>query len=122
MRLHLVTVTATPGVVFLAAPADWDSRFLYRVLRDVSQLPLRGYLRLEGDRWRSMADLRPVATEQVRRAARRADLLILKGGVGNFAGSSLARGVWSWPSGEGGESRLPGDWYLSAADASPLAG
>ena len=34
-RLHLVTVAPTPGVVFLAAPADWDSRFLYRALREV---------------------------------------------------------------------------------------
>ncbi len=32
-RLHLVRVTETPGVVFLASPADWDSRFLYRALR-----------------------------------------------------------------------------------------
>ncbi len=27
-RLHYVRVAATPGVVFLASPADWDSRFL----------------------------------------------------------------------------------------------
>ncbi len=57
-RLHIVTVTPTPGVVFLAGPADWDSRFLYRTLREVSQLPVRGFLRLDGTRWRSMADLR----------------------------------------------------------------
>ena len=56
-RLHLVTVAPTPGVVLLAAPADWDSRFLYRTLRDVAQLPVRGFVRIEGDRWRSMADL-----------------------------------------------------------------
>jgi hypothetical protein len=121
-RLHLVTVTRTPGVVFLAGPADWDSRFLYRTVREVSQLPVRGYVRIDGNRWRSMVDLRPVPTEQVRQAARRADLLILKGGVTNFAEGSLARGILSWPSGEGGEIQAPGDWYLSSTDASPISG
>jgi hypothetical protein len=120
-RLHLVTVARTPGVVFLAGPADWDSRFLYQALRDVSQLPVRGYVRLDGNRWRAMGDLRPVAIDQVRRAARRADLLILKGGVANFAAGSVARGILAWPSGEGGERQLPGDWYLSAGDASPVS-
>jgi hypothetical protein len=122
-RIHLVTVAPTPGVVFLAGPADWDSRFLYRTLREVSQLPIRGYARLEtGDRWRSMTDLRPVPAEQVRRAARRADLLVLKGGVGGLAEGSRARGIWRWPSGEGGETQVPGDWYLTPGDASPMVG
>jgi hypothetical protein len=121
-RLHLVTVAPTPGVVFLAGPGDWDSRFLYRTLREVGQLPVRGYVRLESGRWRSMADLRSVPADQVRRAARRAELLILKGGVAGFAEGSLARGIWSWPSGESGEPQAPGDWYLSAAGTSPVAG
>ena len=29
-RIHIVTVARTPGVVLLAAPGDWDSRFLYQ--------------------------------------------------------------------------------------------
>jgi hypothetical protein len=121
-RLHLVTVVPTPGVVLLAGPADWDSRFLYRTLRDVAQLPVRGYARLEQDRWRSLQDLSPVSGEQVRLAARRADLLILKGNVTALATGSGARGVWSWPSGEGSAAPTPGDWYLAATGASPLAG
>ena len=121
-RLHIVRVTETPGVVMLASPADWDSRFLYRTLREVAQLPVRGYVRLEAGRWRTMGDLRPVSAEVVRRGARRADLLILKGGVGEYAEGSEARGILRWPSGEGGESQLAGDWYLSQSDASPLAG
>lgn len=121
-RLHLVTVAASPGVVFLASPADWDSRFLYRTLREVGQLPVRGYVRFDRNRWRTMSDLRPVQVDVVRRAARRADLLILKGGVGELAEGSTARGVWRWPSGESGETQVPGDWYLSESDASPVAG
>ena len=46
-RLHIVTVAPTPGVVLLAAPGDWDSRFLYRTLREVAQLPVRGFVRVD---------------------------------------------------------------------------
>jgi hypothetical protein len=122
VRLHLVTVAPTPGVVLLAAPGDWDSRFLYRALRDVAQLPVRGFIRLADDRWRSMADLSPATEDQVRAAARRADLLIVKGAAGRVATGSSARGIWSWPSGEDGAAPLAGDWYLAAAGASPLSG
>ena len=121
-RLHLVTIAATPGVVVLADPGDWDSRFLYRTIRDVAQLPVRGFVRVEKDRWRSMRDLSPVGAEEVRRAAARADLLVVKGSGATVRGSGSPRGLWRWPSGEGGETLIPGDWYLSASDASPVAG
>ncbi len=121
-RLHLVTVAPTPGVVLLAAPADWDSRFLYHTLREVAQLPVRGYARLDGDRWRSMSDLSRVGADRVRQAARGADLLILKGDPGSLAEGSAARGIWRWASGEAGPSPMPGDWYLSGAEVSPVAG
>jgi hypothetical protein len=121
-RLHLVSVAPTPGVVLLSGSADWDSRFLYRTLREVAQLPVRGYVRLDADRWRAMTDLESLPAEQVRQAARRADLLILKGNVGGLAEGSLARGIWSWPGGQLRDSPLTGDWYLTPSDASPLAG
>jgi hypothetical protein len=121
-RAHVVTVARTPGVVLLAGPGDWDSRFLYRTLRDVAQLPVRGFVRLQRDRWRSMEDLSAVAVERVRQSARGADLLILKGDAGTVAEGSAARGIWYWPSGERGASPLAGDWYLSAPEVSPIAG
>ena len=120
-RLHLVTVAPTPGVVLLAGSADWDSRFLYRTLREVAQLPVRGFVRLDPERWRSMADLSVVPREEVRQAARRADLLVEMGAVGALADGTTARGIWSWPAGAD-SSVLEGDWYLKAADASPVAG
>jgi hypothetical protein len=120
-RLHLVTVTPTPGVVLLATPADWDSRFLFRTLRDVAQLPVRGYLRLVPDRWRSMTDLAPISAETVRQAARRADLLIEMGDVGSVAEGGTARGMWRWIAGAD-TNALMGDWYLQPTDASPVAG
>jgi hypothetical protein len=121
-RLHRVTVTPTPGVVLLAAPPDWDSRFLYRTVREVSKLPVRGYISFDGRSWRGMIDLRPVSLAEVRRAARRADLLVLKGRVAPMRSGSRARGVWIWPSGETGEAPQPGDWYLSVRGESPVAG
>jgi hypothetical protein len=121
MRLHRVVVTASPGVVLLASPGDWDARTLYRVLRDVAQLPVRGYVQLERDRWRSMESLAPVDAATIRRSARGADLLVLKGRQGRWAEGTGARGLWLWPSGENGEALLPGDWYLNAAEVSPVA-
>ena len=121
-RIHVVTVARTPGVALFAAPGDWDSRFLYRTLRDVAQLPVRGFVRLQGDRWRSMEDLSLVSLGRVRQAARGADLLILKGDPGGLARGSSARGIWYWPSGVRGSSPVVGDWYLSAPEVSPVAG
>jgi len=120
VRLHIVTVAPTPGLVLLAGSADWDSRFLYRVIREVSQLPVRGFVRL-GNRWRSMSDLRAVGPDQVRRAARAADLLVLKGDVADVSGGSRARGRWIWPSGVTDPAQ-PGDWYLLTHPNSPVSG
>jgi hypothetical protein len=122
IRLHRVTVLPTPGIVLAAAPADWDSRFLYSALKDVADLPVRGFARL-GDRWRLLRDLTVVGDEQVRQAVRRADLLILKGEPAVGAEAAHARGVWRWPSGES-ENAAPvqGDWYLQAGTGSPLDG
>jgi hypothetical protein len=119
-RLHLVTIAPTPGVVLLAGSADWDARFLYRTLRDVAQLPVRGFVRLQPDRWRSMADLEAVPAAQVRQAARHADLLIQKGAVGAMAEATTARGIWSWPAGQ--DHQIAGDWYLVPSEGSPVAG
>ena len=121
VRLHALTVIPTPGIVLVAAPADWDSRFLYAALKDVAELPVRGYARLEPDRWRSLRDLSVVGDNQVREAARRADLLILKGHPPGSLASARVRGLWLWPGGDtDGAPPSPGDWYIKAGSASPL--
>jgi hypothetical protein len=120
-RLWLLTVSPTPGVVLIASPTDWDAQFLFRAVRDVAQLPVRGYERIEAGRWRSMTSLVPVSSEEVRQAARQADLLILKGAV-DLARGARAHGIWRWPSGEGAETIIPGEWYASVPAASPVAG
>lgn len=117
-RLHRLTVSATPGVVLVANPADWDARFLYRTLVDVSALPVQGYLMLDPGNWRRMSDLRPVATAVVTNAIRDADLLVTLGGAVDGAERSRARGRWEWFTG----TAVEGDWYLAATGGSPLGG
>lgn len=119
-RRWVLRVSPTPGVVLLASPPDWDSRFLFRALRDVAELPLRAYARLDHGPWRSMSTLQPVPAEEVRQAARRADVLVLKGRIPEEARGAAPRGRWLWPSGEGGETVVPGEWYAVAAPASPV--
>lgn len=121
-QLWRLRVTPTPGVVLVASPPDWDARALFRTLREVGQLPVRGYARFSPGGWRSMETLRPVPDDEVTQAVRRADVLVLKGKVPEGARESRARGRWLWPSGEGGETVIPGEWYVSAPATSPVAG
>ena len=120
-RLLAVNVVATPGVVLLASPGDWESRFLFRALTDVAQLPVRGYVKLEPTRWRAMNTLAPVSDRDVRRAAAGADLLIERGDPGKVVAGIHPHGLWRWPGPSGAPTTLAGDWYLSSAPPSPLA-
>jgi len=117
-RLVALAISATPGIVLLADPGDWDSKFLYRTLRGVADLPVKGYVRVDRDRWRNMDDLKEVPDAAVRSAARGADILVLRGLEGGIAADTRARGILRWPPGvaEGG-----GDWYLSPVPGSPVA-
>ncbi len=120
-RRYVLRVSPTPGVVLLASPPDWDSRFLFQALRDVADLPIRGYARLENGPWRAMGTLQPVPAEEVQQAARRADVLVVKGRLPEVARGAAPRGRWLWPSGEGGETVVSGEWYAAASPASPVA-
>ena len=118
-RLRIVHIVPTPGVVLLASPPSWESRFLTATIRDVAAVPVRGYLETEPGTWRRAGDLAPAATSLVAEAARKADLLITLGAQPDFARGSHARGRWSWPA---GTSPIGGDWYVSSNGASPASG
>lgn len=115
-RTVAVELSGTPGVVMLASPGDWDARFLYRTLREVADLPVRGYVRLDGERWRDMDGLREVPAATVRAAARGADLLVVRGAARGMDEGTAARGLLRWPD-AGGPA---GEWYASAAPISPI--
>jgi hypothetical protein len=115
LRWWAVRVTPTPGLVVLASSPDWDARFLYRALRDVTEAPVRGYAQLQPGQWRRMDDLRRVTTAEVQAAARAADLLAVRGDVEPWRRSARARLLWP-------VATMPGDWYLAPSAASPIAG
>ena len=120
VRMVHLSVAATPGVVLVANPGDWDARFLFRTIREVAALPARGYVRI-GDSWRTMTDLKPVSEDAMRQAIRGADLVVLKGRAVDRASDVRGRGAWLWPSGGGDAAAQNGDWYLTATPTSPIA-
>lgn len=119
-RALLLSVSPVPGVVLLAAPGDWDARFLLRALRDVTRLPVEGYVQLDRSGWRRMEDLSPASDASVQEAAGGAELLVVKGAVPGFR-RSPDRPVLAWPS-AGGPERREGDWYLSPGPSGPVPG
>jgi hypothetical protein len=120
-RLLVVSIVPTPGVVLLASPPTWESRFLFEALRDVAALPVRGYLETEPGRWRRAGDLHAVPVAEVADAARRADLVVTLGDPGEVARRNRGRGVWSWPAGPT-RTGAAGDWYVSVGPGTPISG
>ncbi len=114
-RLFVVELSSAPQVVVLAAPPDWDLRFLARTLGDVARVPLRMFVQPEkGAPWREAVTLTPVAPDEVRRALAGARLVVLGGDPG-----ALGRppAVLRWSSG----AAVAGDWYADPPPASPLS-
>jgi len=129
-RTFVLDVSPQPSVVLLAAPPDWETRFLARTLTDVARVPLRAFVAAEagagapgagGGSWRDGATLAAVAAPEVARAVVAARLVIAAGepaALARFVSSSKGA-VLLWPAArrqEGG-----GDWYVQAPGPSPLA-
>jgi hypothetical protein len=118
-RVFLVDVSPEPGAVILAAPPDWESRFLARTLGDVARVPVKVFVQPERDGgWRDGASLAPVPTGSVARAVAGARLVALAGEPQRFRALQPAGNVLAWPVAPG----APGDWYAAPAPASPLGG
>ncbi|MGH7562126.1 MAG: hypothetical protein ACRENB_14030, partial [Gemmatimonadales bacterium] len=120
-RLHLLSVAPTPGIVLLASPPTWESRFLLPVLRDVSGLPVRGYGRTEPGRWRRLGSLTAAPAGELAEAVRRADLLVTLGDPGDLTRAARVRSLWRFRAVMEGSAE-PGDWYLATTSVGPLAG
>ncbi len=115
-RLVAVTMSPTPGIVLLARPGDWDARFLYRTLREVAELPVKGYVSVVPGSWRDMERLEPVPGPVVQAAAHGADLLVIRGEAGVGIEARREASTWRWPDASGGA----GEWYVTAAPGSPV--
>src|SRR5206468_2060672 len=76
-RLFVLEVSPQPSVVVLAAPPDWDTRFLARPLQDVARVPVRSFVKVEprSEAWRDAATLAPVPGSQVAQAVGAAQLV-----------------------------------------------
>jgi hypothetical protein len=115
VRWLRLSIAATPGIVVIAESPDWDARALYRTLKDVVEAPIRGYVQLQRGQWRRMDDLRNVATADVTAAAKRADLLAVRGDPKAWLGSGRARLIWP-------AATQTGDWYVAVGNVSPMSG
>ncbi len=121
-RLHPLIVVPTPGIVVVAAPAGWESRFLFRTLDLVADLPVRGYFSIDGSRWSRMGEPAAVATAEVEQAVARADLLVQFGDLPDRLQSRRPRARWTWLATSRSAAAAEGDWYLLPGGASPVTG
>ena len=119
-RLFVLEVSPQPSVVLLAAPPDWETRFLARALEDVAHVPVRTFVAAEpgGNRWRDAATLAGRTPGDVARAVAGAVLVIEAGDPATFSRFRPQGAVLIWPS----TRRLDGDWYVQPPAASPIAG
>jgi hypothetical protein len=123
VRRRVVHVTSQPAIVVVVDPADVEGRFLMHEIREVASTTVRGFARIGADAWLDMTNLAPTDAAAVRRAARAARLVVLRGADRIGAGDGAAA-VWQWPAASDGASEFfAGDWYVTReVPASPLAG
>ena len=112
-RQRVVTVMEQPAIVVTVDPADWEGRFLVQLLDAVSGQPVRGFARVGEDTWIDMRSVARSSTAQVRRAARQAGLVVVRGSDGALHDLGRRGPVWRWPAADSdGAAALEGDWYV----------
>ena len=122
-RLFVLDVSPQPSVVLLAAPPDWETRFLAHTLEEVARVPVRTFVQTgiatPGSGWRDGATLEGRTQGDVARAVAGAALVIQAGDPAMFSRVSFPprRAALIWSSAR----RQDGDWYVQAPGASPLA-
>ena len=121
-RLHAIVVLPTPGIVVVANPANWESRFFSRTIGEVAALPVRGYFAVAPNRWARMGDLAPVSGTEVDQAVGRADLLVQFGDGADRARRTAARARLDWVATSRTSLPAEGDWYLMPGGVSPVSG
>ena len=128
------------GVLLVSFAPDWEPRFLLPVLKQVTGLPVRGFLRTGPDRFQSMD---PSATGSagavdgaaMERLLGRAEMVVAMGVDGaavELIESPTARtrrlllfpvdGAGAAAGGVAAGGAMPGEWYLDEAPPSPIAG
>jgi hypothetical protein len=106
------------SAVFASTSPDFDARYALAVLRGALSIPTRGYFRVAPGEWRLDGPLTPVSEETVRAALRDAPVAIIHGDTMAFG---PPRAATLGPLALIVTSPTDGEWYPSAAPASPLA-
>src|SRR2546426_3048458 len=119
-RLFVVDVSPAPAIVMLAAPPDWDTRFLSRTLAEVARVPVKTFVATEPTHWRDAATLAPVSPADLARSTAAARLVVAAGDPGLLPRGlprAVAPSLLSWPTVGG----VAGDWYVEPPPPSPVA-
>lgn len=114
-----IDVSRAASAVFVSTSPDFDSRYALAVLRGALSIPTRGFLRVAPGEWRLDGALTQRVTEaEVRQALRDAPVAIIHGDTAEFG---PPRSATLGPLALIVTSGTEGEWYPSAAPASPLA-
>jgi hypothetical protein len=104
--------------VFVSTSPDFDARYALAVLRGALGIPTRGFFRVAPGEWRIEGSLAPIPESDVRQAVRDAPVTILHGDTAAFG---APRSITLGPLALIVPTAAEGEWYASAAPASPLA-
>ncbi len=113
-----IDVSRAASAVFASTSPDFDARYALAVLRGSLGIPTRGYFRVAPGEWRIDGALTPVTEADVRQALHDAPVAIIHGDTSAFG---EPRTLTLGPLALVVTSGMEGEWYPSAAPASPLA-
>ena len=113
-----IDLSRAASAVFVSTSPDFDARYALAVLRGALGIPTRGFFRVAPGEWRVEGALTPVPEGDVRQALRDAPVAIIHGDTAAFG---APRAVTLGPLALIVTSATEGEWYPSAAPASPLA-
>src|SRR5512143_419108 len=112
-----IDLSRAATAVFVSTSPDFDARYALAVLRGSLGIPTRGFFRVAPGEWRIEGALTPVSESDVRQAMREAPVAIIHGDTSAFG---PPRSVTLGPLALIVTSGTEGEWYPSAAPASPL--
>lgn len=113
-----IDLSRAASAVFVSTSPDFDARYALAVLRGALGIPTRGFFRVAPGEWRVEGPLTPITEPDVRQALRDAPVSIIHGDTAAFG---APRAVTLGPLALIVTSGAEGEWYPSAAPASPLA-
>jgi hypothetical protein len=113
-----VDLSRAASAVFVSTSPDFDARYSLAVLRGSLGIPTRGFFRVAPGEWRVEGTLSPIPEADVRQSVREAPVAIIHGDTAAFG---PPRTITLGPLALIVTSATDGEWYPSAAPASPLA-